>query len=247
MKPRPSSTPYSAGRGGDGQDPPPRLRHLAAHLRDDPAARRRPPARTPRSTATASATTGPNSVVPSHASPPKVTAPPASAPAAKVTIPPARALERLHHREPARRPRPGQPGQQRDDDERLPHRATAGTIAPCARSSCTRGGLLVALAADTQAEAKAEFLADYPFSHGRVADPIVFPGKRQGGHSHDFFGNRSTRGESTSRSLRRHRQDHVHPKADRSAYWVPTMFEKGRARQARAGDDLLHGGPAARR
>ncbi len=64
------------------------------------------------------------------------------------------------------------------------------------------GLALVVPAAHAQ---KAEFLADCPFSHRSAADPIVHPGKRRAGHLHDFFGR-------------------CDPAADRSLYWVPTLF-----------------------
>ena len=76
--------------------------------------------------------------------------------------------------------------------------------------------------------AKAEFLADCPFSHRGSYDPIGSPRAKRAGHLHDFFGNRRTRGASTSRSLRRRGGTTCAPEADRSAYWVPSIFEDGR-------------------
>jgi hypothetical protein len=87
--------------------------------------------------------------------------------------------------------------------------------------------VLLAMPALAQAGGKAEFLADCPFSHRAAADPIVHPGHRRAGHLHDFFGNRSTSGRSTNASLRRGRTTCT-PRADRSAYWVPTLFVRGR-------------------
>lgn len=81
----------------------------------------------------------------------------------------------------------------------------------------------------TSAAGKAEFVADCPFSHRGNIDPIVYPGRRQAGHTHDFFGSRITRGTTTNRQLRRSPRTTCTPRSDRSAYWVPTVFEKGRA------------------
>lgn len=72
----------------------------------------------------------------------------------------------------------------------------------------------------------AEFRADCLFSHRKKDDPIVRPGLPGAFHSHDFFGNRSTNARSTLRSLRRARTS-CEPEADRSAYWVPTLYDGG--------------------
>jgi hypothetical protein len=79
---------------------------------------------------------------------------------------------------------------------------------------------------------KGEFLADCPFSHRVTTDPIVSPGEHRAGHLHDFYGNRSTRGSSTNASLRRSGRTTCTPRADRSAYWTPTLFDRGRPLKA---------------
>ena len=87
VKPRPSRTPYSAAAAGTGR----MRRHDSGTCRRTCGTIRRPaasPIAQTTSAAIASATTGPSSVVPSQARPPKVIAPPASAPAVKVTMPP---------------------------------------------------------------------------------------------------------------------------------------------------------------
>ena len=73
-----------------------------------------------------------------------------------------------------------------------------------------------------------EFRADCLFSHRKADDPIVAPRQPGAFHSHDFFGNRSTGAGSTLRSLRRARTS-CEPEVDRSAYWVPTLYD-GRGR-----------------
>ena len=75
---------------------------------------------------------------------------------------------------------------------------------------------------------KAEFKADCPFSHRRNADPIVFPRQANASHKHDFFGNRITGPRTTNTRLRRSARTTCAPKGDRSAYWVPTIYERGR-------------------
>jgi hypothetical protein len=91
--------------------------------------------------------------------------------------------------------------------------------------------LLVAAALPAPAAAPpvrvSEFVAECAFSHRNSDDPIVFPGEPGASHSHDFFGARSTNARTTHRSLRRSRTT-CRPRADRSAYWVPTVLEGGK-------------------
>jgi hypothetical protein len=95
--------------------------------------------------------------------------------------------------------------------------------------------LLVALAflAGLPATARADgiFVADCAFSHRASHDPIVFHDMPGASHSHEFFGNRSTRASSTLRSLRRSAGNCL-PAADRSAYWTPTLYRHGRPLRA---------------
>jgi hypothetical protein len=74
----------------------------------------------------------------------------------------------------------------------------------------------------------AEFVARCDLSHRAPDDPIVFPGKPGAAHSHDFYGNRRTSARSTVRSLQRGKTT-CNPRADRAAYWFPTLYENGRA------------------
>ena len=64
---------------------------------------------------------------------------------------------------------------------------------------------LAVLALPAVAPAKGEFLADCRLDQRVAKDPIVHPGKPRAGHLHDFFGR-------------------CDPAADRSLYWVPTLF-----------------------
>jgi len=70
------------------------------------------------------------------------------------------------------------------------------------------------------------FFANCRFSHTAPDDPILFPGQPGRAHPHTFFGNRSTNATSTPASLRAAATT-CRPRADRSAYWVPTLFQDG--------------------
>ena len=65
-------------------------------------------------------------------------------------------------------------------------------------------------------------------SHRLSDDPIVFPNQPGASHSHDFFGNRSTDANSTYGSLRANVSSCDNPD-NHSAYWVPTVYESGKA------------------
>jgi hypothetical protein len=71
------------------------------------------------------------------------------------------------------------------------------------------------------------FYANCRFSHTAPDDPIVYPGQPGRSHAHTFFGNKSTRAGSTVASLRAAGTT-CKPRADRAAYWVPTLFQNGR-------------------
>lgn len=71
------------------------------------------------------------------------------------------------------------------------------------------------------------FFANCRFSHTAADDPIVYPGQPGRSHAHTFFGNRSTDASSTPASLRGARTT-CKPRADKAAYWVPTLFQDGR-------------------
>jgi Tol biopolymer transport system component len=67
------------------------------------------------------------------------------------------------------------------------------------------------------------------FSHRNQDDPIVSPGQPDSSHDHTFFGNRSTDAFSTLASLRAGGRTTCSDRADRSAYWAPTLYFAGRA------------------
>jgi hypothetical protein len=89
----------------------------------------------------------------------------------------------------------------------------------------------VAAAGATGSQAKGRlhgnnFFANCLFSHTAPDDPILHYGHPGAAHPHTFFGNRSTDASSTPESLRRAATT-CKPRADRSAYWVPTLFRNG--------------------
>jgi len=71
------------------------------------------------------------------------------------------------------------------------------------------------------------FYANCRFSHTSNDDPIVHPGQPGRSHAHTFFGNTSANAASTPASLRAARTT-CKPRADKAAYWVPTLFKDGR-------------------
>jgi hypothetical protein len=58
-------------------------------------------------------------------------------------------------------------------------------------------------------------------------DPIGMSGKSGMSHSHDFFGNRSTDASSTLSTLIAARATSCNRAGDTSAYWVPSLFQRG--------------------
>jgi uncharacterized protein DUF1996 len=81
------------------------------------------------------------------------------------------------------------------------------------------------------------FHTDCRFSHRLMDDPIVLPGRAGASHPHDFIGSRGTASSSTNASLRAdprttcvrddEEKDVSLPRADRSAYWTPTLLVDG--------------------
>jgi hypothetical protein len=71
------------------------------------------------------------------------------------------------------------------------------------------------------------FWSNCRYSHTAPDDPIVYPGERGRSHSHTFFGNTTTNAASTLATLGRAATTCT-PRADKAAYWVPTLFQDGR-------------------
>lgn len=70
------------------------------------------------------------------------------------------------------------------------------------------------------------FLSVCRFSHTAPDDPIVHPGHVGMSHQHDFFGNTTTNGDSTYRSLRAGGTT-CRIGGDTAAYWVPSLYADG--------------------
>lgn len=81
---------------------------------------------------------------------------------------------------------------------------------------------------EQQAIPGSEFRANCGASHRRQDDPIVFQNQPGVSHMHEFFGNRTTDSQSTLTSLRAGSTT-CNPTADKSAYWVPTLYKNGQA------------------
>lgn len=114
-------------------------------------------------------------------------------------------------------------------------RKTVLLLASGALAVLLAGGVafLAALASAPAASAAssdhgASFAVKCDFTHRNSDDPIVHPGRQGAAHSHDFFGNRSTRARSTHASLLRGATSCRRPD-DTAAYWVPTLYRNGRA------------------
>lgn len=108
----------------------------------------------------------------------------------------------------------------------------AGAVAVVALVLALRVSSGDATAASAVAKSKGAFHADCFLSHRAADDPIVFPRGPGASHLHDFFGSRSTDAFSTNESLRGDRTNCVRTNtrdrhADRSAYWVPTLYAAG--------------------
>jgi hypothetical protein len=76
-----------------------------------------------------------------------------------------------------------------------------------------------------------EFNASCTVSHSKTDDPIVFPGLPGASHMHTFLGNDSTDAATTTETLLANAGSSCKPGDDHSAYWIPTLYENGKAVQ----------------
>ncbi|MFJ3493561.1 DUF1996 domain-containing protein [Streptomyces sp. NPDC086091] len=74
-----------------------------------------------------------------------------------------------------------------------------------------------------------EFNATCTYSHSKPDDPIVFPGLAGASHMHSFFGNKGTDAFTTTQSLLGNTATSCTPAKDLSAYWIPTLYDRGAA------------------
>jgi uncharacterized protein DUF1996 len=112
----------------------------------------------------------------------------------------------------------------------------SSTVSFCNRIAVTALVAAVAVAAPLGTRALTDgggtlhgsnFFSNCPFSHTSMDDPIVYQGEPGRSHAHTFFGNTSTDASSSLSSLRKARTT-CRPKADKAAYWVPTLYLNGR-------------------
>ncbi|MEH1163800.1 DUF1996 domain-containing protein [Micromonospora sp. CPCC 205539] len=73
-----------------------------------------------------------------------------------------------------------------------------------------------------------EFNVGCTTSHRNNDDPIVLPKLKGASHNHTFWGNKSTNANSTAESLRASTATTCNSPQDQSAYWIPTMIQKGK-------------------
>jgi Domain of unknown function (DUF1996) len=89
--------------------------------------------------------------------------------------------------------------------------------------------IVVALVNVTTTEADAgrgSFSVECAFSHTLNDDPIVYPNLPAASHSHDFFGNVSTRASSTEETMAGSPTS-CGDLSDRAGYWNPTAYVNG--------------------
>jgi len=96
--------------------------------------------------------------------------------------------------------------------------------------------LLAALASAPAASAAsrdhgASFAVRCDFTHRNSDDPIVHPGQEGAAHSHDFFGNRSTKFDSTYAGMLEAPTSCTRPE-DTAGYWFPTVKWNGKRLRA---------------
>ncbi len=77
----------------------------------------------------------------------------------------------------------------------------------------------------------ASFAVRCDFTHRNSDDPIVHPGQQSAAHRHDFFGNRSTRFDSTYESMLAAPTSCTRSE-DTAGYWFPTLKWNGADLQA---------------
>ena len=63
------------------------------------------------------------------------------------------------------------------------------------------------------------------FSHQNNDDPIRFPEQPGRSHNHTYIGNRSVHAFTTPATLRQRGESTCEVEADRSTYWVPTLYD----------------------
>lgn len=76
------------------------------------------------------------------------------------------------------------------------------------------------------------FTVDCLHSHYRGDDPIVFPGEHGASHNHEFFGDTQLNAKTTTQQILDNPGNTCEVGADRSAYWVPAVYQDGKVIEA---------------
>lgn len=76
------------------------------------------------------------------------------------------------------------------------------------------------------------FTVDCLHSHYRGDDPIVFPGQTGASHNHEFFGDMHLNANTTIEQMISNPANTCEVGADRSAYWVPAVYQDGKTVEA---------------
>jgi hypothetical protein len=108
-----------------------------------------------------------------------------------------------------------------------------GTRHPRALAACLALATAIVLLPAGGAEAasapsKRSFVVDCRFTQNRPDDPLVFPGSPGASHLHAYSGNTAADASSTPESLRTSGGTSCGVPTDKSAYWVPALYDDGR-------------------
>jgi hypothetical protein len=104
--------------------------------------------------------------------------------------------------------------------------SVAAGFAVSAALAAGGGGTKKAANPSARVLAGVNFVSTCTFVHFLPDDPIVYPGQPGKSHDHTFVGNTSTNASSTLASLRAAGTT-CHLKADKAAYWMPTLIVDG--------------------
>ena len=142
-----------------------------------------------------------------------------------------------HNHQPPPAPAAGQPGSQQGPQQGAAPAGNPGAQAPRVGISPTQQPVDDTPGANPGAQGGwgrgrgRQFRVTCDFVKSGMFDPIVFPGQAMAGHQHQFFGNTSISGDSTTASLVAANAGGTATSCDRtadgSAYWVPALVQDG--------------------
>lgn len=98
--------------------------------------------------------------------------------------------------------------------------------APVVKDEAPSPDQATAIVVQQNAPVKGEFRSECATSHRGPDDPVLFPGQPSATQLHDFLGNRTTNATSTEESLLGG-MTNCTPEADKSAYWISTLYQDG--------------------